>query len=102
VNELFSQLNKAFTEQILLQDKGELSFFHDQMQAAADGFLNAETRRLRHDKIARVLLAQLKSNEDSGREQKPSVLSARIFTIVEHLEAARVAAPSREVILELN
>lgn len=100
VNELFSQLNKAFTEQILLQDKGELSFFHDQMQAAADSFLNAETRRLRHDKIARVLLAQLKSNEDSGREQKPSVLSARIFTIVEHLEAARVAAPSREVILE--
>ncbi|MBL4782519.1 MAG: AAA family ATPase [Porticoccaceae bacterium] len=100
VNELFSQLNKVFTEKILLHNKGELCFFHDQMQAAADGFLNVETRRQRHDKIARVFMAQLKGDEGSGQEQKPGVLSTRIFTIVEHLDAARVAHPPREVLLE--
>ncbi|OUS12454.1 hypothetical protein A9Q89_06100 [Gammaproteobacteria bacterium 53_120_T64] len=100
LSELFSQLNKVFSEQILLHEKSELRFFHDQMQAAADGFLNTEERRQRHSDIAQALIEQQQVDEDTDLQIKPSVLSERIYTIVEHLEAARSENPSRELIVE--
>ncbi len=94
---LYKQLNRLISEHALQQNKGDLHFFHDQLQAAAADFLSVEEKANTHCKIAQAFIHQLQREEKQAEQQQhmPShdddkgQNSARLFSIVEHLAAGR-------------
>ena len=81
---LYSTLGQAFDQRILHLDKGRLYFYHDQIQAAAAKYLEADQPRLRHKLIARTYIDRMSQNDS-----EESLTNAQLFSIVEHLAAGR-------------
>ncbi len=89
LQKLHALFHDMFVWRILVQDKSTISFFHDQIQAAAAAFLNDEQKRACHRKIARVFIDQLQEKENQKGNTEAS--SGRLFSIVEHLSAGHRA-----------
>ncbi len=79
---LLQSLSDAFADNILMHEKEQIFFFHDQVQAAAESFLDDLEKRRTHKKIARALINAIAEN--SNVEQLPN-----LFSIVEHLLLGR-------------
>ncbi|NOQ76920.1 MAG: GAF domain-containing protein, partial [Methylococcaceae bacterium] len=83
---LFKMLSDAFADNILMREKEQIFFFHDQVQAAAESFLDDLTKQQVHNKIAQAFISTIP--EQCNIEQLPN-----LFSIVEHLLLGR--APSQ-------
>ncbi len=81
--DLYQALADCFANNILLREKERLFFFHDQVQAAAESFMDQEQKRLVHKQIANALIRAIP--EDTEMESLPN-----LFTIVEHLADGRL------------
>lgn len=79
---LFQKLSDAFAKNILLREKEQVFFFHDQVQAAAESFLDEETKQHVHKKIATAYINAIP-------EQAEIELLPNLFSIVEHLQLGR-------------
>ena len=79
---LFQTLSEAFAENILMREKEQIYFFHDQVQAAAESFLDGASKQQIHKKIATAFIAAIP--EHSTIEHLPN-----LFSIVEHLQLGR-------------
>jgi predicted ATPase/signal transduction histidine kinase len=90
---LYHALTPAFNSNILLREKDQLLFFHDQVQAAAASFLDADKKRRIHGQIATALISAIPENADL--ETLPN-----LFAIVEHLANGREPGQSLESRLE--
>lgn len=90
---LYHALTPAFNSNILLREKDQLLFFHDQVQAAAASFLGADKKRRIHGQIATALISAIPENADL--ETLPN-----LFAIVEHLANGREPGQSLESRLE--
>ncbi len=75
---LYKTLSDAFSSNILLRDKERVYFFHDQVQAAAESFLDITAKHKIHTKIAKALIKAIPEHSDLSK-------LSNIFTIVEHL-----------------
>ncbi|NOQ17571.1 MAG: AAA family ATPase [Methyloprofundus sp.] len=80
--DLYQVLNEAFVNNILLKEKDRLFFFHDQVQAAAESFMNTRQKQQIHSKIATALINAIPKNSDLSK-------LSNIFSIVEHLFSSR-------------
>ncbi|MCF7971495.1 MAG: AAA family ATPase [Methylococcaceae bacterium] len=78
---LYKTLSDAFSHNILLKDKERVYFFHDQVQAAAESFLDTHEKQKIHARIAKALIKAVPKNSDLSK-------LSNIFTIVEHLFSA--------------
>lgn len=78
VPQLHKALTEAFVQNILVREKQQILFFHDQVQAAAASFMDAEQKRLVHQNIAEAFIHAIP--EHSNWEELPN-----LFAIVEHL-----------------
>lgn len=90
---LYHALTPAFNSNILLREKDQLLFFHDQVQAAAASFLDADKKRRIHGQIATALISAIPEHADL--ETLPN-----LFAIVEHLANGREPGQSLESRLE--
>ncbi|NOQ36264.1 MAG: AAA family ATPase [Methylococcaceae bacterium] len=81
--QLYNELTEAFVQNILVREKQQLLFFHDQVQAAAASFMDKEKTRLVHHRIATAFIKAIPDN--SVYEELPN-----LFPIVEHLAEGRV------------
>jgi predicted ATPase/signal transduction histidine kinase len=90
---LYHALTPAFNSNILLREKDQLLFFHDQVQAAAASFLDADKKRRIHGQIATALISAIPEHADL--ETLPN-----LFAIVEHLANGRKPDQSLESRLE--
>jgi len=79
---LFQSLSDAFAGNILMREKEQIYFFHDQVQAAAESFLDDTKKQQVHKKIATAFIAAIP--EHSNIELLPN-----LFSIVEHLQLGR-------------
>ena len=79
---LYTALASAFSQNILIRNKQEISFFHDQVQAASESFMDEETKRKVHYKIATSFIAVIE-------EETPLDELHTLFPIVEHLAEGR-------------
>jgi len=79
---LFQMLSNAFSDNILMREKEQIFFFHDQVQAAAESFLDDFTKQQIHQKIAGAFISVIP--EQCNIEQLPN-----LFSIVEHLLLGR-------------
>ena len=79
---LLQQLSLLFADNILVRDKEQLYFFHDQVQAAAASFLNQSQKQRTHLNIARALIGAI--DTQTSPERLPN-----LFAIVEHLALGR-------------
>ena len=86
---LYQALSKAFTHNILLREKNQLFFFHDQVQAAVESFLDSAKKRKVHEQIAQALI-------DTIADQTDWETFPNLFAITEHLEEGRPEKPSAE------
>ncbi|MGR9052371.1 MAG: AAA family ATPase [Gammaproteobacteria bacterium] len=82
VPNLNQALTEAFTHNILLREKNQLVFFHDQVQAAVESFMDAAKKREVHERIAQAYIVKIP--DDSDWESLPN-----LFSIVEHLAEGR-------------
>ena len=85
--ELYKILNEAFVNNILLKEQERLFFFHDQVQAAAESFMNTQQKQQVHKKIAQALIKTIPNHADLSKLNN-------IFSIVEHLFASRTEQQS--------
>ncbi len=85
--ELYRILSHVFAENILLREKNQICFFHDQVQAAAESFLDQQAKQEIHYQIAHAFIKALPAH--AVPEKLPN-----LFAIVEHLELGRKAHPS--------
>jgi predicted ATPase/signal transduction histidine kinase len=79
---LYTALSECFASNILLRDKEQILFFHDQVQAAAESFMDKDMRRQVHWQIAQALISDIAPQ--STLETLPN-----LFSIVEHLAEGR-------------
>lgn len=79
---LLQTLGGAFSDNILIREKEDVFFFHDQVQAAAESFLDQKSRQQVHKKIAHAFINAIPKNADI--ERLPN-----LFSIVEHLDLGR-------------
>ena len=86
---LFQKLSDAFADNILLREKEQVFFFHDQVQAAAESFMDEETRLQVHKKIATAYINAIPVHADIE-------LLPNLFSIVEHLQLGRDRYQSKE------
>ncbi|NOQ14660.1 MAG: AAA family ATPase, partial [Methyloprofundus sp.] len=91
--QLYSTLAEAFAQNILVREKRQLLFFHDQVQAAAASFMDDEKKRLVHHQIATAFIAAIPEN--ANYEELPN-----LFAIVEHLADGRVSKPDKTACLQ--
>jgi len=87
---LFQTLSDAFADNILMREKEQIYFFHDQVQAAAESFLDDLNKQQVHKKIASAFINAIP--EHSNIEHLPN-----LFSIVEHLQLGR--EPQQDVSL---
>lgn len=80
--DLYQALADCFAENVLLREKEQILFFHDQVQAAAESFMDRAGKRRVHQQIAEALLAAIP--DDADLEALPN-----LFSIVEHLYEGR-------------
>lgn len=97
LNELFATLADILTQRILLIDKIELCFFHDQLQAAAAQLFSDTEKHQGHQKIAQQLI---KKFLDRSQAHNIADNAHLMFAIVEHLQKGRLPHPSEEQLLE--
>ncbi|GAB4263572.1 MAG: hypothetical protein Kow0065_14320 [Methylomicrobium sp.] len=86
---LYQQLSEAFADNIMLREKNQLCFFHDQVQAAVESFMSERKKHEVHERIAQAYIAMIPDGADL--ETQPN-----LFAIVEHLEGGRPEQPSVE------
>ena len=86
---LFQKLSEAFADNILLREKEQVFFFHDQVQAAAESFMDAGTKQQVHKKIATAYIKAIPEHAEIE-------LLPNLFSIVEHLQLGRDADQSIE------
>jgi len=87
--DLYQALADCFVNNILLREKEQLFFFHDQVQAAAESFMNEARKRRVHKQIANALISAIPEHTDP--ESLPN-----LFAIVEHLADGRTDQQSEE------
>ncbi|WP_031434026.1 AAA family ATPase [Methylomarinum vadi] len=80
--DLYQSLAACFADNILLREKEQILFFHDQVQAAAESFMDRDMKRQVHQQIAEALLKAIPPQADL--ENLPN-----LFSIVEHLYEGR-------------
>ena len=101
---LYSMLNEVLAQRLLQHDKTSLRFFHDQIQAAAADFFDDGQQKQCHENIARVYIDQLSEGgnevESRGETDHSTATTARLFSIVEHLAAARLDNASDGALFE--
>jgi len=83
LDELYLMLHESFSQNILLRDKDCLLFFHDQVQAAAESFIDEQEKKQVHQTIAQALIKAVGAKADLTHLDN-------IFSIVEHLLAGRM------------
>lgn len=79
---LYQTLSGAVADNILMREKEKIFFFHDQVQAAAESFLDNLSKQQVHKKIAMAFINAIPAQ--SNIEQLPN-----LFSIVEHLLLGR-------------
>ncbi|MBV1928044.1 MAG: PAS domain S-box protein [Gammaproteobacteria bacterium] len=84
--QLSSELNQVFSQRILLQDKRELYFFHDQLQAAAASLFSDAQQKQCHADISVVLIAQW---HDAQNQPGSGNRLSQLLAITEHLAKGR-------------
>lgn len=84
---LYQALSEAFTHNLLLREKNQLFFFHDQVQAAVESFMNPAQKRNVHERIAQAFISEISQQNDW--ETLPN-----LFAIVEHLDEGRPEHPA--------
>ena len=94
IEQLLALLSDIFSQRILQSDKAHWYFFHDQIQAAAVSFLDAEQQFDRHRSIARTYIERCAAI----LKEKPDAIlpTALLFSIVEHLSAGKIERASIE------
>ncbi len=95
LSKLYLSLKDVFFQRILLKDKSTLSFFHDQIQAAAANFLDEKEKQKYHKQIARLFIDQLQE-----KNCKTDVSAFRLFSIVAHLSAGHTEKDSEDELYE--
>ena len=91
--QLYNALAEALVQNILVREKQQLLFFHDQVQAAAESFMDNEKKRLVHQQIASAFIKAIP--EGSNYEELPN-----LFSIVEHLTEGRLPNADRDSCLQ--
>jgi len=81
---LFQALSDAFADNILMREHDHIFFFHDQVQAAAESFLDDLSKQKVHKKIALAFINAIP-------EQIQIEQLTNLFSIVEHLLLGREA-----------
>jgi len=81
---LFNALSDAFADNILMRELDSIFFFHDQVQAAAESFLDEINKRKVHRKIALAFISAIPENTHIENV-------SNLFSIVEHLLLGREA-----------
>lgn len=89
LEKLYNSLREAFTQNILLLDKTELIFFHDQVQAAAESFMSDDNKKQVHHAIATAFINAIPDGSDYGT-------LTNLFSIVEHLSRGRLDNTTEE------
>ncbi|MCK4705588.1 MAG: bacteriohemerythrin [Gammaproteobacteria bacterium] len=92
-SELHEKLTEVYAQNILLNEKNQLLFFHDQVQAAAETFMNEEKKQRVHHAIAEAFIKDIPEN--SHYEHLPN-----LFAIVEHLSKGRLANTEKHDLYE--
>ncbi len=80
--DLYQSLAACFANNILVREKEQILFFHDQVQAAAESFMDRDEKRRVHLQIAEALLKAVPPQVEA--ESLPN-----LFSIVEHLYEGR-------------
>jgi len=83
---LLPQLSEAFSQRILVKEKTELVFGHDQIQMAAAKLNSSDQTKFIHHKIAQKLLLKFKQQENSGHDSEQG---QQLYSIAEHLKKSR-------------
>ncbi|MDT8406517.1 MAG: AAA family ATPase [Methylococcales bacterium] len=83
---LYRALADAFAENILLCEKDQLYFFHDQVQAAVESCMDTAQKRAIHERIASAYIAALPDAAEPNAH-------GQLFAIVEHLHNGRPEQP---------
>lgn len=86
--QLYNALANAFEQNILVREKQQLLFFHDQVQAAAASFMGRDKKHQVHHQVAMAFISVIPEN--ANYEELPN-----LFSIVEHLAEGRVASPDK-------
>nr|WP_305909636.1 AAA family ATPase [Methylomarinum sp. Ch1-1]MDP4522564.1 AAA family ATPase [Methylomarinum sp. Ch1-1] len=86
---LYQALTACFTHNILLREKEQILFFHDQVQAASESFMDETTKRRIHKQIADALIMAIPP--ETELESLPN-----LFSIVEHLYEGRPEQQSEQ------
>lgn len=97
LNELFTTLADILAQRILLIDKIELYFFHDQLQAAATHLFSDAQKHQGHQKIAQHLIRKF---QDRSQAHNIADNAHLLFAIVEHLQKGHASPASEEQLLE--
>ncbi len=92
-SELMTQLAEVFTQRILIKDKSDLYFAHDQIQTAAAKLLSADADIAVHQHIAQLFLQQLRQMEASEQDNEQVKL---LYLIAEHLKKSRDQHASKQ------
>ncbi len=85
-SELMTQLAEIFTQRILIKDKSDLCFAHDQIQTAAAKLLSPDAAIAVHQQIAQLLLQQLREMEAAEQDNEQVKL---LYLVAEHLKKSR-------------
>ncbi|MBV1883856.1 MAG: AAA family ATPase [Pseudomonadales bacterium] len=88
IPQLYLLLAQVFEYQLLQQDKGLLSFFHDQIQAAAAEFLTQEEAKQRHRLISRMYVERIELLSQSHSDV--AIPASLLFATVEHMAVGRL------------
>ena len=86
ISELMPQLSEIFSQRILIKEKSELCFSHDQIQMAATTLLSPDQAILTHKKIAQHFIQQL---DQITNESQVSNQGRLLYSIAEHLKKGR-------------
>ena len=97
---LMTRLSEAFAEHIVISEKHELYFSHDQIQMAAATLHSPDRVVASHKKIAQGLIRQFKEKQSNSND---SERGQHLYAITEHLKKSRDAqACNEEKIAEAN
>ncbi|MBV1881683.1 MAG: AAA family ATPase [Pseudomonadales bacterium] len=86
INDLIPQLSESISQRILIREKTELVFGHDQIQMAATTLHSPAKAKRIHKKIAQSLIDQFQQTSQLNPEIKQG---QRLYSIAEHLKKSR-------------
>ncbi|MBV1869805.1 MAG: PAS domain S-box protein [Gammaproteobacteria bacterium] len=103
LGELMPLLSEIYFQRILTEEDSELCFSHDQIQKAAQNLLPPEVAAVVHQKVAQLLIRQLKRNETMDHTRQSDYINERsklLYAIAGHLKESRNIQTSPEEAFE--